>query len=708
MTTNVTNIAKMVAADGAKKAGAKVEKDVRKALQPATKPVKDAVHKARKWVDKTTSKVPVLGALAALPADIIDDVAQNILIEKKRGKKIKWTKPELVDHLPMHSESKRKVIPSNSVPKVQTAATMAVEPNPGPKGKGKKSTKRGHKKMKMRAGRHRLGQKLKRHAFRVKSRSRVKFRNKKTGAISFGTKLKTTEFLYTATIAATATAGEEILSGGLLINPHSLNLPRLSTFAQFYELYKIVPHVRLERVSNGTVDCELFAWFDPDCTDTIPVGTIARFQAGENHGGTPGYVSGEGKKDKIWTPKKNGRVSPVKWYYCDQAGTDPADIRQANQYRFRLLVKRPPTLYGYSAGTAANAGVPMVINLRFSYEITFRNPTLDAPVVPAAVGRELVYLQAASGSSAMSTASPFGLSASTTPSQYTVSSTFNDPNRAYVFANDGTYDYLIRVNSPGRTLPKYVMIVGQFAASTLTGGVLVNADTNLTAVNALSSLTASSNSLFTLLYSVDDIKLSSSITYNNPACQIHGTSITYYGAFGVVSQGWMMKFSSWASCSSPSLCRLYITEFNEVNEGVSPALHGPATIEYEVYNKWKNTDIHTRLPFDQAVEKYKKTLVDKTDELAYWKSKAMEKKYTGEVKEDYDYESRVRRSMQAFGSLERKLQDAYEPHSDDDQELYESMRKKYPTPIGMKPIKILQDDEKSEKGAPRPKVGSQK
>lgn len=327
-------------------------------------------------------------------------------------------------------------------------------------------------------------------------------------------------------------------------------------------------------------------------------------------------------------------------------------------------------------------------------------------MVPAAPGREMVYLSSAAPP--MSATNLFGLSGSTSPSVWSISTTFNDPNRIYHVANDGTYDYLIRQNSAGKTMPKYIMITGQFAASTLTGSPTVNADTNLTAVNSINSLTASSNNLFTLLYSVDDTKLATPITYNNPACTIYATSLTYQGSLGPIYQGWVLKFTAWASCTSPSLGRLWIQEFNEVNEGLSHSIHGPATIEYEVYQKWKTQDIHSRLPFDQAVEKYKKTLVDKTDELAYWKSRAMEKKYTGEPKEDYEYESRVRRSMQAFGSLERKLQDAYEPHSDDDQELYESMRKKYPTPIGMKPIKILQDDEKSEKGAPRPKVGSQK
>lgn len=693
-----------------KKAKAAAKKDIRRALKPATAPVKKGLHKARKWFDKATSKVPVLGKFASLPLDVADDLVGGILPEVKSMRK-KWQVPELVDKLARSSDPERvealarEINLRNKHNQALTSNKMAVELNPGPP-KGRKGKKKSaYRKKRAAKGPRPKGLTLRglikkakvgRRTTRMKG---MKFRNKKTGASSSGMRMSTSEYLWSTTLASGATnVGDEVLANGLLINPHELNLPELNIEVQRWELYRIKPHIKLEAISNGTVDCELFGYYDPDPTDTIPTDAIKRLQIAETHGGSPGYVS----KGHSWSPNSNRvRASAAKWFYCDSAGTTGADIRQADQYRFRLLVKRAPRLYGYNGATASSGTVDLTINLRISFTIDFRNRTLDQIDNPAAGGMapQSVYCPS---SGLMSTTSMTGLAGSAAGSVYSIADSTGF-RRPILVNNAGVNDTIYRPYT--RKCPKYVVITGQATASTLSGVPSVGSDINLTSYHTgySTAATAGNAGVWSYFYYVDNTETATSGTLSTATTVlgrwgIYGTgprSVTYVASGpGALQYNWALNLGNWSAVTTPGSLILTICEFNEGNELAQLERHGPCTVEGIAFGKYKQLPFHKRPPWPEFLLQFQKDREEKKDEVTYWRSRALGNDFS---RKEYKQES---------------LSLTPNPSDDEDDWLAYQQQKaamhKSPGIIGMRPLKIVQDDEKSERGAPRPKAGSQK
>jgi hypothetical protein len=453
----------------------------------------------------------------------------------------------------------------------------------------------------------------------------------------------------------------------------------------------------MEAISNGVVDCELFGYYDPDPTDGIPTTSVARLQVAETHGGKPGYVS----KGATWIPNsKRMRATAVKWFYCDAGGaSSSADVRLETQYRFRLLVKRPPAVYTTTTGASP---VPLKINLRIMYDIDFRNRTIDIPESATVVNGTMMSVQ--SSNPLFSTTAYTGLGASTAPSYYTISSTFNN-STSYIINNSGAVDRLYRVNYNGRKNHKYVAVSFYASASTLTTGTGALTLTNLTAVSTSRAVTGGNEHLCRHVFSVDDPNYSTSVTLAS-GCRLVNTSITYSSSGYIFPSGWVIQFNNFGSATTPVACSLQITEFEEGEQLQRLLWHGPATVEYEAVKLWKEMDDHKRPPFHEYLKKYLTRITDRVDELAYWKSKAQGREIEAR-------ESKYHKAGLSLTPTPSEDEDdyVYERHLTHEQWLAAKEKAamyKSPGIIGMKPLKIVQDDEKSDKGASRPKASSQK
>jgi hypothetical protein len=400
----------------------------------------------------------------------------------------------------------------------------------------------------------------------------------------------------------------------------------------------------------------------------------------------------------VWRPNsKRTKASPVKWFYCDASGTDTgADIRQRDQYRFRLMVYKLPIIYNTSGGAGTQVQVPM--NMRISYTIDFRNRTLDS-ISDASTGAATVTAMEATSVSADYNNGYFGVAsqvANFPPEKWTVSSSLYN-NNEYLFNYDGTHEIFYRVSS--KPVLKYVTInlyVSQSGGSAaVTGGTsAIAALGNCTELYSKVSLTASNTHMATIVLKVtDESKISSaSLTTPNNATWIARTlqGGINPGSFGYA---WFIQLNNFASyvVGTSMSAKMEIAEYDDGPQYYAAKRLGPATVEGQIFKLWDNSPQRNKYTLTEFANKQRAIKEDKEVELEYWKHKA---------------------KGQEIERKEYKLSLTPTPSDDEDDWLaYQQQRAamhKSPGIIGMKPLKIVQEDEKSERGVPRPKAGSQK
>lgn len=668
-----------------KQAKAAAKKDIRRALKPATAPVKKGLHKARKWFDKATSKVPVLGKFASLPLDVADDLVGGILPEVK-SKRIKWMKPEFVD----------------SLPEVKTARQMVIEPNPGPGKKRshakKRSGGRGTRKRNklllkysgIRVPRARaLKVSLPRRNVRAKA---VRYRNKRTGKVQEGYKMVTSEYALGFDYAGTSQMGDELIEGGLLMNPHELKLPELNIEVQRWEYFRIRPVVTLDGASVQNVDAAIHCYFDPDPTDLLSSDGVKRIEVSEAHGGAPHKVT---TMKATWKPnaKRGANVKFTKWFHCDSAGQTGADLRLQNQFRFRMLCYRPPKTYWN--GTPTPIDIPM--NMRVRYEIDFKVRTLDN--VSDDSVQNGIATSFHSTAPHFTTTDAIGLYTATSAqlSSYVVDSVVHNTRR-YIFGASGGNAYLDRISDQGRPVPRYLFVGINNAAISLIGissmnsalGNLTNLATGSTGLGG----NTNNNAFNWMLLKVTDTRLQTPTSYDAAHVSLQGAIFSKLDSTQTLNNVWRITFGNFSTVGTPTDVNVCIMELDE-GPGVSKlAWFGPATVQGLAYKQWSTAPNVGRPTFAEFVRKFKEKRDNKFDELDYWKRKAQDRQYE---KKEYK---------------EHKLSLTPTPSDDEEDWLaFQQQRAamhKSPGVIGMKPLKIVQDDEKSERGAPRPKAGSQK
>jgi len=666
-----------------KKTKAHIKSEIKRAIKPASAPIKKGLDEARKWTDKAARKVPVLGPLAALPLDVIDDLADDILIDNtkhKSGKfvpdRLQWQVPEFVDQLPMPL----------------TANKLAVEVNPGPGKKRGRSMKkkrtgtRGLKKRNKMLLNYSGIQLPKARALKVSLPPRnvrgrlTKFRNKRTGVVQSGYKMVTSEYALGFDYSGSAAMGDELIQGGLLMNPHELKLPELNIEVQRWEYFRIKPVITLDGAPVQNVDAAVTCYFDPDPTDNLSGDGVKRIEVAEAHGGKPHKVT---TMVATWKPNaaRGAKVNFLKWFHCDTAGTTGADMRLQNQYRFRMLCYRPPKTYWNGAPTPID--VPM--NLRVRYEIDFKVRTLDS-VNDSSTGA--AWISGVSTATPLSSATDYcGLAtaSSSTLANYTVDAALHNQSRYHFTTDSNVY----RINRG--IMPKYVMVGLRLGATTLTGNGAIGSLGNLTLVSVHTvSNTVSNINLWWGLFTVTNTQLKTSSAFGSTATYLQGTTLAkvLQAQYDV---GWSFMITPPATVTTPDDFHIIISEFDEGPGLAKMKWYGPATVQGQAMNQYLEIPHLKRPIFGEFVRKYKAIKEQKLDEVSYWKNKALG------------------RELEAKEFKEHKLQLVSD--DEDDWLAYQQQKAamhKSPGFMSMKPLKIVQDDEKSEKGAPRPKAGSQK
>lgn len=558
----------------------KADKEVRKLLgktvsdvvgKSSIKEFKHDLHRGRLLADKELpKKFPVVGSIATIPMDIVDDVAQEILIEqpKESKKEQKWVVPEFTNKLEQDAIG---------------LLGAGAKKGDGPK----KSTRK-------RSAKAQSSRKQKEHR-RKQSKKKPKTTWKKvasgttihpTGQGQTWEKVVANEYLVQTTIDGSLGQGLEVFDNGLLMNPHEILAPEMQIAVQRYEGFVIKPVVQFDKVPTSVLDASLIGYFDPDPADTLPSDPSTRFQIAESHGaGKPKSLQQGG----AWAPSsKRIPFHQAKFWYCDSGGDSKADLRQSVQYRFRCLVYRPPMMYN-SVGTAVP--VTAKVNFRIKYEITFYNRTLDQAVANTYGNALCMTLD--SGTPTMSTTARIGVVGNET--KYLASAL---PSKSrYLIYNDGSNDTIYRLFDGGK-MPKHVSLTIYSAATALTGTPGYTATGNLGGISLDHSVTGSNQNLFFMRAGVQNQRFSQGFSIGTPGSLVTNGEVKSAPAGNYV-YGWYIKLTNYSTLTTSSDLHLEVVEFDETLSMKALRMCGPATVEYALFPKW--AEKKEGLSFEQYV-----------------------------------------------------------------------------------------------------------
>jgi len=253
-----------------------------------------------------------------------------------------------------------------------TAATQAVEPNPGPP-KGRRGAKRGKSKAKP---------KQPARASPAKAPSRAPTQAKPRGAggdmlqRSVPDVLDRTDKVLSTSVDST---GGAITEGTVIfrcpINPigtgksstSGINAQLLNYFAALYENFDCTVTFIFKGTGNNYTTGTYTAGFEMDPSDADP--TVDRLiqQGGKT------FTYGKGGR-VTYAPGNRSKANSL--YWCQANGSDP---RLTQKGVFYVLSNESPSTYG-NAGAVTGCIVPFQVHCH--YRFRFRNPTFEPAVTP--------------------------------------------------------------------------------------------------------------------------------------------------------------------------------------------------------------------------------------------------------------------------------------------------------------------------------------
>jgi len=142
----------------------------------------------------------------------------------------------------------------------------------------------------------------------------------------------------------------------LVVNPLLLG-PRLAYQAQLYERFRF-NRLRIRYIQAATTlnAGSIIGYYDPDPVDGSPPDVIGIQNASEHAGSHPSSFW----KDSMWDMPAKKHADP---YWIEQDGATSADVRNAQQAVFRLLIETPSADAPYVPG-----------QLHVDFDVTFSDP----------------------------------------------------------------------------------------------------------------------------------------------------------------------------------------------------------------------------------------------------------------------------------------------------------------------------------------------
>lgn len=260
-------------------------------------------------------------------------------------------------------------------PPVSTAATQAVEPNPGPP----KSMQRPRTQTKRKKRGVRMAKRNGKKAVQAAAPSRAPVRARPSGqrgdsiARNIPDRLDRTDMVLNTSVDGTAPipAGVPICripinpmgdGNTSATNPTGLNCQLLNYYSVLWENWDANITMIIKPTGNNFVTGTFTAGFDMDCKDRVPTLDQLIQQGGRTFtyakGGRVGYAPGN-------------RTKAVSWYWTQANGSDP---RLYTKGVFYVLSNETPTTYG-NAGAVTGAVVPFQIHCHYTFR--YKNPTFE-------------------------------------------------------------------------------------------------------------------------------------------------------------------------------------------------------------------------------------------------------------------------------------------------------------------------------------------
>jgi len=253
-----------------------------------------------------------------------------------------------------------------------TAATQAVEPNPGPP-KGRRGAKRGKSKAKPR-------QPSKAQPAKAPSRAPTQAKPRGAGGDMIQRSVpdvldRTDKVLSTSVDSTSGPIAEGTVIFRCPINPigtgksstSGINAQLLNYFAALYENFDCTVTFIFKGTGNNYTTGTYTAGFEMDPSDADP--TVDRLiqQGGKT------FTYGKGGR-VTYAPGNRSKANTL--YWCQSNGSDP---RLTQKGVFYVLSNESPSTYG-NAGAVTGCIVPFQVHCH--YRFRFRNPTFEPSVTP--------------------------------------------------------------------------------------------------------------------------------------------------------------------------------------------------------------------------------------------------------------------------------------------------------------------------------------
>lgn len=507
-------------------------------------------------------------------------------------------------------------------PVAATAATMAVEPNPGPpKRRARSTSRKGSRK-----GTRKPSKKRSRSAPRgSRKQARVrKPRGKKRPVHGTqerkGNTFSRTDLVFSGNTSLTANPGDVVFQclinpsgegSSLLPNTRSITAAALNYEAAKWENFDCDVEFIVETNGSKYVEGTFIMGIEMDVTDNTPGGTagIARMtlQGAKtfpwSSGGRHGYSS-------------INKTRAVKEYWIQTGSSDP---RLTAKGLFVLMTNQPASVF--NGGTSAvQCKVPVQVFVKYTFY--FKNATLEpSPTVLTPDG--LIFVPKNASLTPTNT-SPFAMGNANIVSAPTYSTALG-----FVIGNDGTDDYLLFPEGSTADLAAKVLFTGHYEATT-SAAVVVADVAGSTSVADFGLLSATSGSvtqyIITLANTTTAISLSTSFTCVSfsPSGTIAwrqnlgtntfrcwgGLKFHTTGIAGAASSGWT---AATVSAYSPSI------------EDKQLLAAGPGAFEYDYVKSWQwdrpiREHIHRQLNQEHKTENDVEYLKRKLKDLQEEKS----------------------------------------------------------------------------------------